>query len=124
MLGPTRRFNQFLIAWRYPLFFVGIALAAAAYCPSRNIKFDRSVEEAALNLGATPLQTILVAGAITVISQRLRLPVIFGYLVAGMIVGSRVLPAPLAGSTVFTHGIDLHFLPQCTEGFAVNRHAA
>lgn len=43
------------------------------------------------------LATVLcVAGAITVISQRLRLPVIFGYLVAGMIVGSRVLPAPLA----------------------------
>lgn len=44
MLGPTRRSNQFLIAWRYPLFFVGIALAAAAYFPSRNIQFDRSVE--------------------------------------------------------------------------------
>mgnify|MGYP001559448974 CR=1 FL=1 len=44
MLGPTRRFNQFLIAWRFPLFFVGIALAFAAYFPSRNIKFDRSIE--------------------------------------------------------------------------------
>lgn len=44
MLGPTRRFNQFLIAWRYPLFFLGIALAFAAYFPSRNITFDRSIE--------------------------------------------------------------------------------
>lgn len=44
MLGPTRRLNQFLIAWRYPLFFLGIALAFAAYFPSRNLKFDRSVE--------------------------------------------------------------------------------
>src|SRR4051812_11797537 len=44
MPGPTRRFNQFLIAWRYPLFLLGIALALAAYFPSQSIKFDRSIE--------------------------------------------------------------------------------
>ncbi len=44
MPGPTRRFNQFLIAWRYPLFVLGIALALAAYFPSQSIKFDRSIE--------------------------------------------------------------------------------
>ncbi len=44
MLGPTRRFNEFLIAWRYPLCLLGIALALAAYFPSQGIKFDRSIE--------------------------------------------------------------------------------
>ena len=44
MPGPTRRFNQFLIAWRYPLFVLGIALALAAFFPSQGIKFDRSIE--------------------------------------------------------------------------------
>ena len=44
MPGPTRRFNQFLIAWRYPLFVLGIAVALAAYFPSQSIKFDRSIE--------------------------------------------------------------------------------
>ncbi len=44
MLDPTRRFNQFLIAWRYPLFVLGIALALAAFFPAQGIKFDRSIE--------------------------------------------------------------------------------
>ncbi|MGI8982186.1 MAG: efflux RND transporter permease subunit [Pirellulaceae bacterium] len=44
MPGPTRRFNEFVIAWRYPLCLLGIALALAAYFPSQGIKFDRSIE--------------------------------------------------------------------------------
>jgi predicted RND superfamily exporter protein len=44
MLGFTRRFNEFLIAWRIPLFLLGIALALAAYFPAQGIKFDRSIE--------------------------------------------------------------------------------
>jgi uncharacterized protein len=44
MLGPTRRFIEFLIAWRYPLVFVGFTLAIVAYFPAQTIKFDRSIE--------------------------------------------------------------------------------
>jgi CPA2 family monovalent cation:H+ antiporter-2 len=43
------------------------------------------------------LATVLcVAGIITVVSLKLKMPVIFGYLVAGMVVASGVLPAPIS----------------------------
>jgi predicted RND superfamily exporter protein len=45
MPTPTRRFVDWLIAWRYPLFALAIALAAAAYSPSRQVRFDRSIEK-------------------------------------------------------------------------------
>src|SRR6266568_1919707 len=38
------RFVSFLIAARWPLFGVAIILAAAAYGPSRHVRFDRSIE--------------------------------------------------------------------------------
>lgn len=44
MPGPTRRFNEMLIAWRYPLFLLGVLLAIAAWFPAQSIKFDRSIE--------------------------------------------------------------------------------
>ena len=44
MLGRTRRFIDFLIDWRYPLLVFGVALAAAAYFPAQQVKFDRSIE--------------------------------------------------------------------------------
>src|SRR5436190_23004730 len=38
------RFVAFLIAARWPLFGVALLLAAAAYYPSRQVRFDRSIE--------------------------------------------------------------------------------
>jgi CPA2 family monovalent cation:H+ antiporter-2 len=50
------------------------------------------------------LATVLcVAGVITLLAHRLRLPVIFGYIAAGMIVGSRVLPPPLSADAATVH---------------------
>src|SRR5688572_18690621 len=44
MPSPTRRFNDLLIAWRYPLFLLGVLVAIAAWFPAQSIKFDRSIE--------------------------------------------------------------------------------
>lgn len=44
MPGFTRRLNQFLIDWRFPLFLFGIVLAAAAVVPAQQLSFDRSIE--------------------------------------------------------------------------------
>lgn len=35
---------DWLVAWRWPLLVVGIALGVAAYVPSRKLQFDRSIE--------------------------------------------------------------------------------
>jgi len=44
MPGPTRRFNQVLVTWRWPLFLLGVALVAAAILPAQRLSFDRSIE--------------------------------------------------------------------------------
>ena len=46
-----------------------------------------------------------VAGVTTVVFQKLRQPVIFGYLVAGMIVGPHLLPVPLIGDAGIIHSL-------------------
>ena len=38
------RFASFLIAARWPLLITAVVLAAAAYGPSRELRFDRSIE--------------------------------------------------------------------------------
>src|SRR5262245_25716301 len=39
------RFVQFLIEARWPLFGVGLLIVAAAYLPSKQVRFDRSIEQ-------------------------------------------------------------------------------
>jgi predicted RND superfamily exporter protein len=38
------RLAHWVVAWRWPLLVFGLALAAAAYVPSRKLQFDRSIE--------------------------------------------------------------------------------
>src|SRR5688500_10584976 len=42
---PTRRFVELLIAWRYLLLALAVAIAAISYWPSRQVRFDRSIEK-------------------------------------------------------------------------------
>jgi predicted RND superfamily exporter protein len=39
------RFVSFLILWRWPLFCLAVVIAAAAWYPSRFVRFDRSIEK-------------------------------------------------------------------------------
>src|SRR5262245_10283037 len=38
------RFIDFLIAFRWPLFGLGLVLVAISYFPSQHVRFDRSIE--------------------------------------------------------------------------------
>lgn len=42
--GMSERLTQLLISWRWPLLGLAVIVAAIAYQPSRNVAFDRSVE--------------------------------------------------------------------------------
>lgn len=46
MTKPTlsRRLSEWLIDWRWPLFILGLAVAAVALWPARKLDFDRSIE--------------------------------------------------------------------------------
>ena len=45
MKTPTRRFVELLIAWRYLVLVVAVGIAAVSYWPSRQVRFDRSIEK-------------------------------------------------------------------------------
>ena len=45
MNGLISRFVDFLIRWRWPLFALAMLIMAAAYIPSRYVRFDRSIEK-------------------------------------------------------------------------------
>ncbi|MEE8451856.1 MAG: hypothetical protein V3R99_08075 [Thermoguttaceae bacterium] len=40
----SRSISDLLIAWRIPLLLLGVAAAVAAYFPSQDLVFDRSIE--------------------------------------------------------------------------------
>src|SRR5262245_2165231 len=45
MTAFLQRFVGFLIVARWPLFLLAVVIAAAAYWPSRQVRFDRSIEK-------------------------------------------------------------------------------